>query len=85
MEMVQWLHLRPQEIISGSDVQVCQIRIVLSKELNLLYYVDEKIAKLMNAGGALVLHGLDKLIYLKATPPWAVALTGCFGLTLMSG
>ena len=39
----------------------------------------------MYAGVALGFHGLDKLIYLKAAPPWAAALTGCFGLTLMSG
>ncbi|CAI8019263.1 hypothetical protein GBAR_LOCUS11596 [Geodia barretti] len=45
----------------------------------------KKFAKWMYAGVALGFHGLDKLIYLKATPPWAAALTGCFGLTLMSG
>ena len=36
MEMVQWLHLRPLEIIY---FQVCQIIIVLSKELVISTYI----------------------------------------------
>ena len=39
----------------------------------------------MYAGVALGFHGPDKLIDLKATPPWAEAQSGFLGLTLMSG
>ena len=39
----------------------------------------------MYAGVALGFHGLDKLIDLKATPPWAETQFGCLGLTLTSG
>ncbi|CAI8034659.1 hypothetical protein GBAR_LOCUS19492 [Geodia barretti] len=47
--------------------------------------LQERFAKWMYAGVALGFHGLDKLIDLKATPPWAETQFGCLGLTLTSG